>query len=39
MKVLKDTLKALNDFKSKRKSVLSNGFCYVKACIFWEHKC
>ena len=39
MKFLKDTLNALDDFKIKQKSVWSNGFWYVKACIFWEQKC
>ena len=38
-KVLKDTLNASDDFKNKQKSVWSNGFWYVKACIFWEQKC
>ena len=32
----KDTLKALDDFKNKQKSVWSNVFLYVKVCIFWK---
>ena len=32
----KDTLKALNNFKKKQKSVWSNAFWSVKVCIFWK---
>ena len=32
----KDTLKALDDFKNKQKSVWTNVFWYVIICIFWK---
>ena len=34
--ILKDTLKAFDDFKNKQKSVWSNVFRYVKVCIIWK---
>ena len=34
--ILKDTLKAFNDFKNKQKCVWSNVFWYVKVCILWK---
>ena len=34
--VLKDTLKAFDNFKNKQKSVWSNVICYVKVCILWK---
>ena len=37
LKHLKDTPKAFNDFKNKQKSVWSNVFWYMKACIFWKY--
>ena len=36
IKHLKDTLKALDGFKEKQKSVWSNIFWCVKVCIFWK---
>ena len=33
---IKGTLKALDHFKNKQKSVWSNVFRYVKLCIFWK---
>ena len=32
--MIKDTLKAFNDFKNKQKNVRSNVFWYVKVYIF-----
>ena len=32
----KGTLKAFDHFKNKQTSVWSNGFWYVKVCIFWK---
>ena len=32
----KDTLKALDDFKSKQKNVWNNVFWYLKVYIFWK---
>ena len=34
--ILKDTLKAFDDFKKKQKSLWSNAFWYVKVCICWK---
>ena len=34
--IIKDTLKAFDDFKTKQKSVRSNVFWYVKVYIFWK---
>ena len=34
--LFKDTLKASDDFKNKKKTVWSNVFWYVKECIFWN---
>ena len=34
--LVKDTLKAVGDFKNKQKSVWSKVFWYIKACIFWK---
>ena len=34
--VLKDTLKAINNFQNKQKSVRSNVFWYIKVSIFWK---
>ena len=36
-KGIRDTLKALDDFKNKRKSVWSNVLWYVKVCIFRKY--
>ena len=36
MSLVKDTLKALDDFKNTQESVWSNVFGYVKVCIFWK---
>ena len=33
---LMKTLKLFDDFKNKQKSVRSNGFWYIKVCIFWK---
>ena len=33
---IKGTLKALDHFKNKQKSVWSNVFRYVEVCIFWK---
>ena len=35
-KIVKDTLKALHNFKNKQKRVWSNVFWYVKVCLFWK---
>ena len=34
--IIKDTLKAFDDFKTKQKCVWSNVFWYVKVYIFWK---
>ena len=34
--LVKDTLKAFDDFKNKQKKVWSNVFWYVKVYIFWK---
>ena len=34
--LLKDTLKAFDDFKNKQKNVWNNVFWYVKVYIFWK---
>ena len=34
LKLLKDTLKAFNDFKNKQKNVWSNAFLYVKVEVY-----
>ena len=34
--LVKDTLKAFDDFLKKQKIVWSNVFLYVKVCIFWK---
>ena len=35
--LFKDTLKAFDNFKNNQNSVWSNGFWYVKVCIFWKY--
>ena len=34
--VLKDTLKAFNNFQNKQKNVRKNVFWYIKVSIFWK---
>ena len=34
--ILRSTLKVLDNFKNKRKSVRNNAFWYVNVCIFWK---
>ena len=34
--LVKDTLKALDDFENKRESIWTNVFWYVKVYIFWK---